>query len=55
LNDLASFDTNRTSWITTDGKCAVKVVASTANIKQKAFVNLPKEMIVEKCNKVVAL
>jgi beta-glucosidase len=53
-NDLASFDTNSTSWIAEAGKYIVKVAASSTNIKQTASFNLPKELMVEKCNKVLA-
>jgi beta-glucosidase len=52
--DLASFDTNSTSWIAEAGKYTVKVAASSENIKQTASFSLPKELIVEKCNKVLA-
>jgi beta-glucosidase len=52
-NDLASFDTNSTSWIAEAGKYIVKVAASSENIKKTASFNLPKELIAEKCNKVL--
>lgn len=53
-NDLASFDTNSTSWIAEAGKYILKVAASSTNIKQTASFNLPEELLVEKCNKVLA-
>ncbi len=51
--DLASFDTNTTSWIAEAGKYEVKVGASSAAIKQTASFQLPVELVVEKCNKVL--
>jgi len=53
LNDLASFDTNSTSWIAEAGKYTAKMASSSANIKQTASFNLPKELKVEKCYKVL--
>ena len=51
--DLASFDTNRTSWIAEAGKYEVKVGASSTAIKQTASFQLPAELLVEKCHKVL--
>ncbi len=51
--DLASFDTNTTSWIAEAGKYEVKVGASSAAIKQTASFQLPVELVVEKCHKVL--
>ena len=51
--ELASFDTNSTSWIAEAGKYTVKIGASSLNIKQTAIFNLAKELVVEKCNKVL--
>ncbi len=52
--ELASFDTNSTSWIAEAGKYNVKIGASSLNIKQTATFNLTKELVVEKCFKVLA-
>ncbi len=52
--DLASFDTNSTSWIAEAGIYTLKVAASSLNIKKTASFQLPKDLIVEKCNKVLA-
>ncbi len=51
--DLASFDTNSTSWIAEAGKYEVKIGASSAAIKQSASFKLAKTVVVEKCNKVL--
>ncbi len=51
--DLASFDTNSTSWIAEAGKYEVKVGASSTAIKQTASFQLPAELVVEKCHKVL--
>jgi beta-glucosidase len=52
--DLASFDTQRTSWVAAAGKYTVKIGASSIDIKQSANFNLSKEIIVEKDHKVLA-
>lgn len=52
-NDLASFDTGSTSWIAEAGKYTVKAGASSLDIKKTASFNLPEELMVEKCNKVL--
>ena len=46
--DLASFDTNSSSWIAEAGKYTVKIGASSLDIKSSASFNLSKELIVEK-------
>ncbi len=51
--DLASFDTNATSWIAEAGKYTVKAAASSEDVKQTASFELPKDIITEKCNKVL--
>jgi beta-glucosidase len=48
---LASFDTERSSWIAEPGAYTVKVGASSKNIKQTAAFNLDKEIVVEKDHK----
>ena len=51
--DLASFNTNTTSWIADAGSYSIKIGSSSTNFKQTASFNLPKEIIIEKCNKVM--
>jgi beta-glucosidase len=51
--DLASFDTGITSWITEPGKYILKVGAASDNILQTATFLVPKQILVEKCNKVL--
>lgn len=52
--DLASFNTERTSWIADAGKYTVKIGASSNDIKQSTNFNLSKEIVVEKDHKVLA-
>jgi beta-glucosidase len=52
--DLASFDTRRTSWIADAGKYTVKIGASSEDIKQTADFTLSKEIIVEKDHNALA-
>jgi beta-glucosidase len=52
--DLASFNTQTTSWVADAGKYEVKIGASSTDIKQTASFNLANEMVTEKCNKVLA-
>lgn len=52
-NDLASFNTATTSWVADAGTYSVKVGASSLNIKQTATFRLAKDVITEKCNKVL--
>jgi len=51
--DLASFDTNSTSWIAEAGKYSVKIGASSTSIKQTAIFGLANDIVVEKDNKVL--
>jgi beta-glucosidase len=51
--DLASFDTNSTSWITDAGTYTVKIGSSSENILQTKSFSVPKEILVEKCHKVL--
>ena len=53
LSDLASFDTERTSWIAGAGKYELKIGASSTDIKQIASFTLAKDSVTEKCNKVL--
>lgn len=52
--DLASFYTDATAWIADAGTYTVKIGASSLNILQTASFNLPRAIVVEKCNKVMA-
>jgi beta-glucosidase len=52
--DLASFDTNTSSWIAEAGKYTVKIGASSLDIKSSVSFSLPKEMVVEKDHKALA-
>jgi beta-glucosidase len=54
VSDLASFDTNITSWVAEAGQYAVKVGPSSLNIKQTATFVLAKDIVVEKDHKVLA-
>lgn len=51
--DLASFDTNSSSWIAEGGKYTVSIGASSLNIKQTASFQLDKDLVVEKDHKVL--
>jgi beta-glucosidase len=51
---LASFDTEKTSWVADAGKYTVKVGASSLDIKQTASFNMAKETVTEQCNKALA-
>jgi len=51
--DLASFDPARSVWVAEPGEYQVKVGASSQNILQTARFTLAKEIITEKCNKVM--
>ena len=48
---LASFNTDKTSWVADAGKYTVKIGASSLDTKQTASFNLAKETVTEKCNK----
>ena len=52
-SDLASFNTDASAWIADAGKYDVKIGASSLDIKQSASFNLPKDLVVEKTNKVL--
>ncbi len=51
--DLASFDQLRSSWVAEPGEYQVKIGASSLSILQTAKFSLAKEIITEKCNKVL--
>ncbi|WP_462249531.1 glycoside hydrolase family 3 C-terminal domain-containing protein [Ferruginibacter sp.] len=51
--DLASFDTESTSWVAEAGNYIVKVGSSSDKIIKPVSFTVPKEIVVEKCNKVL--
>jgi beta-glucosidase len=51
--DIASFDTPTTSWVAEAGTYTVKIGASSENILQKTTFSLYKDLVVEKCHKVL--
>jgi beta-glucosidase len=53
-SDLASFDTNSSSWVADAGNYTVKIGASSSNIKSTASFNLAKDIVVEKDHKALA-
>jgi beta-glucosidase len=52
--DLASFDTGSTSWVAEAGSYIVKVGSSSDKIIKTVSFTVPNEIVVEKCNKVLA-
>ena len=52
--DLASFYTDKESWIADAGNYVVKAGASSTDIRLTATFNLPKEIMVEKVNKALS-
>ncbi|MBL7743040.1 MAG: glycoside hydrolase family 3 C-terminal domain-containing protein [Chitinophagaceae bacterium] len=53
-DDLASFSTEATAWIADAGIYTVKIGSSSADIKQTATFSLSKDIVTQKCNKVLA-
>lgn len=51
--DLASFHTASTAWIAEAGNYTVKIGASSADTRQTAVFKLAKDIVTEKCNKVM--
>jgi beta-glucosidase len=51
--ELASFNTEATSWIADAGAYTVKVGASSTDTKQTTSFKLANDIVVEKCNKVL--
>jgi beta-glucosidase len=51
--DIASYDPKLSAWIAAAGSYDIKIGASSENILQKTSFDLSKEIIVEKCNKVL--
>jgi beta-glucosidase len=52
--DLASFDSNSSSWVAASGKYTIKIGASSSDLKGTASFNLPKDVIVSKVHKALA-
>ncbi len=52
-NDLASFNTATTSWVADAGSHTAKLGASSLKIQQTVTFKLAKEVVTEKCNKVL--
>ncbi len=52
--DIASYDTQSASWIAEAGSYTVKAGASSENILQSAFFTVTKELLAEKCHKVLS-
>jgi beta-glucosidase len=52
-DDLASFNTEATAWVADAGTYTVKIGSSSTNINQTEKFSLAKEVVVEKCNKVL--
>lgn len=52
--DLASFYTDKESWIADAGKYTLKAGASSTDIRLTADFNVPNEIVVEKVNKVLS-
>jgi beta-glucosidase len=52
--DIASYNTAASSWMADAGTYTVKIGASSVNIKQSATFILAKNMVTEKCNKVLS-
>jgi beta-glucosidase len=53
-NDLASFNTANSSWVADAGKYILLIGASSTNTKQTASFTLAKDIVTQKCNKVLA-
>lgn len=52
--DLASFDTGTSSWIAEAGNYTIHIGESSENMKAKASISLPKDIITEKDSKQIA-
>lgn len=53
-SELASFDTNSSSWVADAGNYTVKIGASSLNIKSTASFNVTKDIVVEKDHKALS-
>lgn len=51
--DLASFNTDQSSWVADAGTYLVEIGSSSEQIKQTAEFTLPSPVVTEKCNKVL--
>ncbi len=51
--DLASFHTGSTAWIAEAGNYTIKIGASSADTRQTAVFKLAKDIVTEKCDKVM--
>ena len=52
--DLASFDPASSSWIVDPGVYTIKVAASSSRIKSSASMNVAKQVVVQKSQKLLA-
>ncbi len=52
-DDLASFDAKRLVWVTEPGEYVLKIAASSANIIKEIKVQVPKEIITKKVNRIL--
>jgi beta-glucosidase len=52
--DLASYNTNESSWIADGGTYTIKIGSSSLQIQQTADFSLPSTVVTEKCNKAIA-
>lgn len=52
-NDLASFNSNASAWITEAGNYEIKIGASSSDIRQTGSLKVAKDIITEKVNKVL--
>lgn len=48
VSDLASFDTEKSSWITDAGQYTISIAASSSDVKKTITFNVPKEIVVKK-------
>ncbi len=53
-NELASFNTATTSWVADAGNYTLLIGASSTNTKQTASFTVAKDIVTQKCNKVLA-
>ncbi len=52
-DQLASFNTSNTAWVADAGKYVLNIGSSSSNIKQTASFDLSKDIVTQKCNKVL--
>ncbi|WP_410674057.1 fibronectin type III-like domain-contianing protein [Chryseobacterium sp. X308] len=46
--DLASFETDKSAWVAEAGRYKILVGASSSDIRQKAEIDVPEELLIEK-------